>query len=241
VRDAAEKELNAQFAFVGASTTEKPFTIKIVPRGQLPEVLDFSESVVSVIKSDAKAYVQNAFETQEKAIQDFLTAQNVRTPRATTERAAHDPSALGSGGRSTRIVQGRALHVAAGAVALDGVIDGFLENVDSFVSNKLEKAPGRGRDINKWPVDISSGPSHWKPQEMLGEALGRVIAHEARHEYILQHAETGLGQDAPFPTARKRPRISRRRTRRRFWRGSRSARRAGFGPTGARLSAKRTR
>ena len=241
MRDAAEKELNAQFAFVGASTTEKPFTIKIVPRGQLPEVLDFSESVVSVIKSDAKAYVQNAFETQEKAIQDFLTAQNVRTPRATTERAAHDPSALGSGGRSTRIVQGRALHVAAGAVALDGVIDGFLENVDSFVSNKLEKAPGRGRDINKWPVDISSGPSHWKPQEMLGEALGRVIAHEARHEYILQHAETGLGQDAPFPTARKRPRISRRRTRRRFWRGSRSARRAGFGPTGARLSAKRTR
>ena len=28
---------------------------------------------------------------------------------------------------------------------------------------------------------------------MVGGALGRVIAHEARHEYITEHAKAGLG------------------------------------------------
>jgi surfactin synthase thioesterase subunit len=64
--------------------------------------------------------------------------------------------------------------------------------------------PSKGKDPTKWPATVKKGSSSWQPLVMLGQALGRAIAHEARHEYLGSgHAESGLGEDAPYLTGEK--------------------------------------
>jgi hypothetical protein len=205
VRASAEQELNGLFAFVGASSTEKPFSINIVTAANLPERFDFSESVVSVIRGDPAKYVKEAFARQDAQIRHFLAAQNVQIPAAPA--AGNDPLdpekiGFGGGSRTVRTDQGRtfALPVMAGAVNIDEVIASFLENIDTLLQEQMEALPNRGKDPTKWPQTVRSkkGTTSWQPHAMLGQALGRAIAHEARHEYLgLGHAEAGLGEDAP--------------------------------------------
>jgi hypothetical protein len=209
VRASAEQELNGLFAFVGASSTEKPFSINIVDPAKLAEQFDFSESVVSVIHGDAAKYVKGAFARQDAQIRRFLAAQNVQVPAAPA--AGNDPLdpekiGFGGGSRTVRTDQGRtfALPVMAGAVNIDEVIDSFLENLDSLLQDQMAALPSKGKDPTKWPATVKKGSSSWQPLVMLGQALGRAIAHEARHEYLGSgHAESGLGEDAPYLTGEK--------------------------------------
>ncbi len=204
VRAAAEQELNTQFAFVGQARGEKAFSIKVVTAAQLPEQFDFSESVVSVIHGDAGQYVDAAMAAQREQIRRFLDSQHVTPPAAPTgaHPATADPFHMGVGnaGKTVFTANGQtfALPVMAGAVSIDEVLDSFFENIDSNLADQLEKVPGHGRDLSKWPKTIMSkkGSTSWARADvfaMLGGALGRVIAHEARHEYIHEHAKAGLG------------------------------------------------
>jgi hypothetical protein len=204
VRTAAEQELNNLFAFVGQASGEKAFSIKVLTPAQLPEQFDFSESVVSVIHGDAGQYVDAAMAAQREQIRRFLDSQHVTPPAAPTgaHPAAADPFHMGVGnaGKTVFTANGQAfaLPVMAGAVSIDEVLDSFFENIDSNLSDQLEKVPGHGRDLSKWPKTIMSkkGTTSWARADvlaMLGGALGRVIAHEARHEYITKHAKAGLG------------------------------------------------
>jgi hypothetical protein len=209
VRANAEQELNGLFAFVGASSTEKPFSVSIVEAAKLPEQFDFSESVVSVIHGDAAKYVKEAFARQDAQIRRFMAGQNLQKPAAPA--AGKDPLGpekigFGGGSRAVRTDQGRtfALPVMAGAVNIDEVIASFLENLDSLLQDQMAALPSKANDPTKWPATVKRGSSSWQPLVMLGQALGRAIAHEARHEYLGSgHAETGLGEDAPYLTGEK--------------------------------------
>jgi hypothetical protein len=203
VRTAAEQELNKQFAFVGQASGEKAFTIKVLTPAQLPEQFDFSEAVVSVIHGDPQKYVDAAVAAQRDQIRRFLDSQHV-TPPATghSQPTGSDPFRMGVGlGNKTVFTangQAFALPVMAGAVNFDDVLDSFFDNIDSNLAGQLEKVPGHGRDLSKWPKTIMSkkGTTSWARADvlaMVGGALGRVIAHEARHEYITEHAKAGLG------------------------------------------------
>jgi hypothetical protein len=102
----------------------------------------------------------------------------MRTGRDDRARSAIHGGA-GGGGGSTRIMGACVAHCSS-AVALDEVIDGFLENVDSFVSNKLERGQGA-------VGTLASGGRHQQRTiaqilEMLGQAL-QMIAPQARHEH----------------------------------------------------------
>jgi hypothetical protein len=104
VRASAEQELNGLFGFVGASSTEKPFSISIVEAAKLPDQFDFSESVVSVIHGDAAKYVKEAFARQDAQIRRFLAGQNVQKPAAPTAgKDPLDPEKIGFGGGSRTV------------------------------------------------------------------------------------------------------------------------------------------
>jgi hypothetical protein len=206
VRTGAENELNRVFAFVGKTAGEKPFTIKILSSDQLPEQFDFSESIVSVIQEEVGPYLDNAFALQQKQINDWLTTQKVPVgTTASQPREARSPELIGRGGQSKHVIKEGANSFAipqmAGAVDIREVVKSFLDNIDSLLNEQMVKLPGNGTDISKWPATVTSkrGTTSWNPLEMLGPALGRAIAHEARHEYIGgAHSETGLGKDSAF-------------------------------------------
>ncbi|MGH3697324.1 MAG: hypothetical protein ACRDRX_25625 [Pseudonocardiaceae bacterium] len=201
VRSSAEQELNRLFSFVGAANDQKKFSIKILPAAKLPEQFDFTESVVAVIQGDPGAYVQDAFDRQEKQINEWFSKQKLPTPRTSEKsKTPFSPELLGRGGANKRIfsASGKKFAVSqmVGAVVLNEVIDSFVEDVDNLITKALEK---HGRKLDKWPVEVDKR----RPLEMFGQSLGRVIAHEARHEYLVGHAEEGLGQDAPYVTGEK--------------------------------------
>ena len=205
VRANAEQELKSLFAFVGASSSEKPFSIKVVTAAELPEQFEFSESIVSVIRGDPDSYIKEAFARQNEQIRSWLAQQKVQMQQAKSEgKAFVTPERIGAGGGSRTLTSGQgktyALLVAAAAVDIDEVIDSFFDNIEPLLADQLTTLPKRGRDPTKWPQTVKSkgGTTSWQPEELLGVALGRAIAHEARHEYIGAHAETGLGQDSPF-------------------------------------------
>jgi hypothetical protein len=206
VRTSAETELKSLFAFVGAAKGEKPFSIKVATAAQLPEQFDFSESVVSVIRGDPDTYVKDAFARQNEQIRSWLAQQRVQRPMEKAgDREPLTPEQIGSGGGSRGVIteQGKtyALLVMAGAVDIGEVINSFFDNIENLLEEQLTALPEKGRNPTKWPATVKSkgGTTSWQPQELLGVALGRAIAHEARHEYIgASHAETGLGQDSPF-------------------------------------------
>jgi hypothetical protein len=206
VRTSAIKELDRLFAFVGKVEGEKAFSIKVMAAQQLPEQFDFSESVVSVIEGDPKAYIDQAFELQQKQIETWLKSQKVQPPTTSKSGfAPGKPETLGRGGGSRTIVtdkkQTYALPVMAGAVNKGEVIDAFFDNIDALLEAQLKKLPGKGRDPNKWPSKVTSndGEIIWDALELLGTAFGRALAHEARHEYVGGgHAESGLGEESPI-------------------------------------------
>lgn len=206
VRTSALQQLNTQFAFVGEAKDEKAFSIKVVTPSQFPEQLDFSESVVSVIRGNPKPYVSDAFARQRAQINSWLTEQQVPVPTIPEQaRETTTPELIGQGGGSKSVIKhggkSYALPIMAGAVDLDAAIESFLENVSDALTEQLEKLPKKGRDPIHWPATMKSkgGSFSYQPLEMLGEALGRAIAHEARHEYMgAGHAETGLGQESPY-------------------------------------------
>lgn len=205
VRTSAIKELERLFAFVGKVKGEKPLTIKVMTAKQLPEKFDFSDSIVSVIDGDPKAYVDQAFDLQKSQIRKWLEQQKVKAPAQSSQKfEAGKAETIGRGGAEKTTITDKqkvyALPVMAGAVSKNEVIDSFFINIDNLLEKQLEKLPGKGRDPKKWTAKVTSekGTTSWNPLEMLGVAFGRAIAHEARHEYVGGgHAESGLGQDSP--------------------------------------------
>lgn len=200
VRISAEQELGRLFTFVGKASGEKPFSVKIVTAAQLPEQFDFSESVVSVIHGDPDTYVKEALDRQRAQAAAFLKQRNVSMPTPPTEgKSATTPEKIGSGGTGRSVTKSFAIPIMAGAVSIEEVVSTFLDNVDSNLAGQMEKLPERGRNPAKWPPIVKSkrGTTSYQPLEMFGAALGRAIAHEARHEYMgATHSKTGLGQES---------------------------------------------
>jgi hypothetical protein len=206
VQSSAVKELERLFSFVGKAKGEKAFSIKVMTAQQLPEQFDFSESVVSVIDGDPKAYVDQAFELQQKQIETWLKTQKVQPPATSKSGfAPGKPETLGRGGASKTILKDKkqvyAMPVMAGAVCLPEILEAFFDNIDDLLEKQFIRLGIDKKNPKKWPSKISTkeGKMSWDALEMLGVAVGRAIAHEGRHEYIGGgHADAGLGADSPI-------------------------------------------
>lgn len=206
VQSSAVKELERLFSFIGKVKGENAFSIKVMTAQQLPEQFDFSESVVSVIDGDPKGYVDQAFDLQKSQIKKWLEQQKVTVPsEKDRDFDPGKPETLGRGGASKTILKDKkqvyAMPVMAGAVSLPEILEAFFDNIDDLLEKQFIRLGIDKKNPNKWPSKISTkdGKMSWDALEMLGIAVGRAIAHEARHEYTGGgHAEAGLGADSPI-------------------------------------------
>ena len=100
----------------------------------------------------------------------------------------------------------------ASAVAMNEVLSIVVDDVRSSVNEtklRARRAPEVPFDATYWAssqslldtialsvLDNPANPTKWLGHlGTLGEVLGRAIAHEARHLYVPDHAETGLGAE----------------------------------------------
>ena len=105
------------------------------------------------------------------------------------------PEGIGYGGYMKEVrtfgSQSLGISIMAGAVNITEVITSFRDNVDNIIIKRIQQKDNdrQVRDPRKW---------HREAKELLGKGLGRAIAHEARHQYMQQHAEDGLGKASAY-------------------------------------------
>ena len=110
---------------------------------------------------------------------------------------------IGKGGHAKGVVKSNknntfAISKMIGVVDLQQAMNTFIEQLPPVFSKQMMKLRDDRFELNKWPAILTTEKGiSLNPLEMFGPALGRAIAHEARHEYIGPHSESGLGQDAP--------------------------------------------
>lgn len=216
----ASDELKAIFAFV-------PMSTHIIKPESFPIGVNFSDAVVSVVSSAAGVHVDQALRTQMKNAEHSLTNLGIpmQSGGSLSHRPGH-PERIGLASMNKQILRSGnrslALPLMAAAVSLEDLLDVFREEYgDDPVFKQIRDRQSRGSknglpDTKYWSsrqslIDIRDlqplklvndnpkAPQRWlvPTQELFGKVLGRAIAHEARHLYILQHANAGLGADSP--------------------------------------------
>jgi hypothetical protein len=194
----ARREVFRIFNFIGQAQKKKPMIVISTSapyHKTLPTTYDFSNSFVSVINGVPKAYVDSAFDLQKMYVNIYLRDHGL--PLLSTVRT-HVPSSsetIGYGGHMKEVrtsgSQQLAVSIMAGAVNIPDVITSFRDNVDNIILKRIQEKDNdrQIRDPGKW---------HREAKELLGKGLGRAIAHEARHQYMKQHAGDGLGKASAY-------------------------------------------
>jgi hypothetical protein len=205
-------------------------TVVMATPDNIPEKIDFTDSVVKVVATDDGVTVmQNQAEQQElRSIEFAIKNSKLNIKMAAFKRNSAKPErggvawqvkgVLAAGGQKVAMVQtgGIASVETAASAALTFLAPNHwtLEEAEENRNGKLNKAKlAHGKDQeNKiaeanasfekskkhWALQ-SAAPKSWPQnlQETLGIALGRLVGHEARHQYILDHFDDGgLGGEA---------------------------------------------
>lgn len=174
VRSAAGREIDNLFAFLGV-------TVVFLEEDRFPEAYNFSDAVVRLVADDSSGHVSDAFERQ--TTNAFSAGRQYGFKREPDLRKRQsrlpDDTRVGTGGHGKTFwrVGSRkfAVPVMASAVSLGDLI----EQLQDRLGDKFSADPA------KWSTD---------QQEVAGVALGRAMAHEARHCYLADHASAGQGQ-----------------------------------------------
>lgn len=181
VRTALGAEMAECFAFVGAKDPSHPMTIIFTEPDRLPRAYNFSDSVVRIVDSGATQALNAAIRSQRSNAFDSIESLGIRVVRDDAMRFTTTPDRLGIGTFYKEVIRAGTRRLAVpqfGAyVELPEVIKEFKASVS-----------GLPDDIGRW--DIAN-------KELFGKALGRTMAHEVRHTYIISHANNGLGTDSP--------------------------------------------
>lgn len=221
--DAVQKALlaEAQKIFSFASG----FKVEARKPPLFPAVLHFTDSVVRIVESDDEVTgVANDIQRQEDTNIRFSIAQTgLRINLAALSLSpASDPDQGGVGGhfKTTALIGGTtfsvtttfgvaSLQTAEQAVVQDALqgrtkkdilkardkaiaqkgLTGYFGKHESLISMREEMESElaiKHTPLKDWPQDLWDG---------VGKALARVIAHEARHQYIEAHSAKGLGAD----------------------------------------------
>ena len=174
VRGAAGREIDNLFAFLG-------ITVVLLEEDRFPEAYNFSDAVVRLVADDSSGHVSDAFERQITNAFSAGRQYGFKREPGLRERRARPPddTRVGTGGHGKtlwRIGSKKfAVPVMASAVSLGDLIEVLQDRLG-----------------DRFPAD----PAKWSPdqQEVAGVALGRAMAHEARHCYLAGHASAGQGQ-----------------------------------------------
>lgn len=212
VRDHALVETKRLFAFI------PQFQVVTRQPARLPATLDFTDSVIKLVETDdeVSTVLNQSFRQQMANIRHSIKQNGFNPPTNMVQRFPAIPERGGVGFQQKEIIMaGRtrlAMTVTGGIVSLEAVksevVEVFaggrtkkeiLDDQDKAIKKKgLAGYFGKHRALvdtrglfsydlvekrlKDWPKDY---------QDAVGVALGRLIAHEARHQYILPHFDGG--------------------------------------------------
>ncbi|MGH8932037.1 MAG: D-alanyl-D-alanine carboxypeptidase family protein [Egibacteraceae bacterium] len=221
---AMEDEIKDIFAFIGKASGHRPTSLIVAGTDRLPQGLNFSDSVVSLVDTDVSAHLSQALRLQRRNVEFSLRRLGFKVPpNLLYDRIAGVPERIGQATSAKRIATAGSRKLAIPLMAA-GVVLGEVvsEVINEVATGRKAQEIGQRRkgsafeNVRYWAsaqalidtrhlVDIDTvrnnrgNPSRWLDfaQDMLGAALGRAVAHEARHLYVMPHAVDGLGSDAP--------------------------------------------
>jgi hypothetical protein len=225
VSDKALAETRRLFAFLPT------FNVVTRKRETLPELLDFTDSIVKLVETDDE---MGAVENQSIRIQvsniSFSARQHGINPTSSVpQHHAGTPDRGGVGFQFKQILaagaQKLAMTLTGGVASLEAVKSAVVEfwtneqtrqeilkrqhdaiygkdkNHPQFNARYFARHEALVDERSLFVLDLASKPLAGWPatyQEDVGVALGRVIAHETRHQYVEPHFNGGgLGASEP--------------------------------------------
>jgi hypothetical protein len=221
ITDAAIAEVKRLYKFITR------FTIAVTEQAGFPERLDFTDSIIKLVKEDAEvtAAQNDAFRIELDNVVFSIRQNGVNVARPPLNHSAAPPDRGGVGFQQKEIVDPGNLRlimtVTGGICSLEYAKEEViqfatggrtLQDIQDAVRKRIDgtpRHPGQGlgyyathqalidtREEMTWEL-MNKGWSDW-PQDLQDNfalALGRLIAHEARHQYLSPHASAGLGSD----------------------------------------------
>ena len=196
VRDLLLEELRKIFKFIVG------FKIKPTVAADFPQALDLSDSVVRIVetKLDGSAFVNSAWRKQYHNVRKGIIKLGIEPPAySPPRRFPAAPERYGSAFHAKQVVRAGQISLAipymAGWISLNAVKEDASDLAKSIRPKETRKAPWSKKALTYWMSADSL--LHTKDiLELEGRLLARGIAHEARHEYVLEHADTKLGSDS---------------------------------------------
>jgi hypothetical protein len=200
------------------------FTVLMATPDNIPEKIDFTDSVVKVVATeDDVTAMQNQAEQQElRSIEFAIKNNNLNIKMAAFKRSSAKPErggvawqskdVLSSGGQKVALVQTGGIAAVETAatetltfLAPDKLTLKEAEDKRDGKLNKAKLAHGKDQEdkITETNTSFEKSKKHWalqgtapknwpqNLQETLGVTLGRLVAHEARHQYIVDHFDDG--------------------------------------------------
>ena len=207
------------------------FTVLMTAQDKIPEKIDFTDSIVKVVATEADVTaMQNQAEQQElRSIEFAIKNNNLNIKMASFKRSSAKPErggvswqakeVLAVGGQKVALVQTGGIAsvetAATDTLTFLAPNNWTLKEAEEKRDGKLNKAKlAHGKDQEDkiteantsfekskkhWALQ-GTAPKSWPPnyQDTMGIALGRLVAHEARHQYIVDHFDDGGlgGEDA---------------------------------------------
>ncbi len=211
---AMQKELNDIFSFV------TNFSITMVTPTKLPATIDFTDSILIVVPhdDDVAPTKSTAEQQQVRSIKASILQRHLNIQLAQVTRTAQQPDLGGVGWQGKEILQNAIVCKTGGIASCQYVKEAVLKQ---FAPDQLSLDDAKQRrDKAKIIAATAHGDEkfkkeqradeyyakveeHWKltnaafaswpkdMQEAFGNGLARLIAHEARHQYVVEHFSAG--------------------------------------------------
>lgn len=191
---------------------------------QFPETLHFTDSVVNLVDTDLgiDATLRSIQKVENTNIRFSIkqTGVNLNLDKL-TQSFDDGGDSMGRGGHWKTVVPDGAgkkvsISVMYGVASLESAEQAFLEELlHGRTTNDIRQEQRQHRDDSKWlstkdgvqstrdlqEAQLLSGHKALKdwPRDQwdsIVTALARIVAHEARHQYIIDHSSKGLGADS---------------------------------------------
>ena len=200
------------------------FTVLMTAQDKIPEKIDFTDSIVKVVATEADVTaMQNQAEQQGlRSIEFAIKNNNLNIKMASFKRSSAKPErggvswqakeVLAVGGQKVALVQTGGIAsvetAATDTLTFLAPNNWTLKEAEEKRDGKLNKAKlAHGKDqeekITEANTSFEKSKKHWalqtaapkswpsNVQDTLGITLGRLVAHEARHQYIVAHFDDG--------------------------------------------------
>jgi hypothetical protein len=212
--DAMKKELAVIFSF------DSSFKIAMTAVDKIPALIDFSDSIVKIVATDDHVNVMKnqAMGQQNRSLEVQIQQRRLPIRLADFKRSPAAPERGGVGWHGKEVLASAALCQTGGIASMETVIDTVLtqfapnrwtldEAKRKADANKRKAASAHPTQQKKMEEDadaaLQKSVAHWKLQaaapktwpanlqDATGIVLARLVAHEARHQYIEGHFEDG--------------------------------------------------